>query len=81
MSELDDDIARGYLPNGEPLEARWGTSWWTERNSEDQIPDITECPKCHGAAYDLMADGIDCENCGKLSVDDLKPYYEKKGLP
>ena len=36
MSELDDDIARGCLKNGEPLEARRGSGWWSARPEQEQ---------------------------------------------
>jgi hypothetical protein len=76
MSELDDDIARGCLPNGEPIEARWGTGWWSQTDEpQGQEPEITQCPKCNGAAYELGVDGIDCENCGHLTREQLKIYY------
>ena len=75
MSELDDDIARGCLPNGEPIEARWGTGPWSETQSPQEGPDICQCPKCGGTAYDLAPNGIDCENCGKLTPVVLLPYY------
>lgn len=69
MSELDDDIARGCLPNGEPIEARWGTGWWSEYDREEE-PQIVQCPKCDGCAYFLGLDGIDCENCGKITQEE-----------
>jgi len=74
MSDLDDDIARGCLENGESIEARWGSGWWSERNSPNPEPDVCQCPFCNGCAYDLESDGIDCENCGKVSQ---KEYINK----
>ena len=38
MSELDDDIARGCLKNGEPIEARWGSGWWSQQPEQEQQP-------------------------------------------
>jgi hypothetical protein len=38
MSRFDDDIARGCLSNGEPLEALYGVGWWTEENEPDPDP-------------------------------------------
>jgi hypothetical protein len=42
MSELSDDIARGCLPNGEPIEARWGTGEWSQQPEQRQEPDPWE---------------------------------------
>ena len=39
MSELSDDIARGCLPNGEPIEARWGTGEWSSQQEQQPEPD------------------------------------------
>ena len=63
MSDLQDDIARGCLENGEPIEARWGTGWWSD-SGEEQEPDVCQCPFCNGTAYDLGQGGIDCTTCG-----------------
>ena len=30
----------------------------------------TQCPKCKGHAVDLFMEGIDCEECGRLSVEE-----------
>jgi len=29
---LDECIKRGCLPTGEPIEAKFGTGWWSEAN-------------------------------------------------
>lgn len=42
MSELSDDIARGCLENGEPIEARWGTGEWSAQPEQQQEPDPWE---------------------------------------
>jgi len=42
MSELSDDIARGCLENGEPIEARWGTGEWSREHEQQQEPDPWE---------------------------------------
>lgn len=31
MSKFEDDIARGCLESGEPLDALYGVGWWTEK--------------------------------------------------
>jgi hypothetical protein len=36
MSDLYDDIARGCLENGEPIEARWGSGWWSAQPDQEQ---------------------------------------------
>jgi len=60
---LETSLQRGCLPNGEPLEAAFGTGWWTEEPEPEPEPPITQCHICGGQAYDL-GDKIDCENCG-----------------
>jgi hypothetical protein len=78
MSELDDDIARGCLPSGEPIEARWGQGLWSETDEKDREPEIVQCPKCNGNAYFLGIDGIDCENCGKITQEEYLLLMENK---
>ena len=71
MSKRDDEwsfdanMERGYLPTGEPLEALYGTGYWTPQ--PDPEPEVVQCHICGGRAYDL-GDRIDCENCGVISV-------------
>lgn len=60
---FEANLARGHLPTGEPLEALYGTGWWTEE--PDAEPPVTQCPICGGRAYDL-GDWLDCENCGEV---------------
>lgn len=48
MSQLDDDIRRGCLSNGEPIEARWGQGYWSEADQEPERDpwDGEPCPDC-----------------------------------
>ena len=48
MSDLRDDIERGCLENGEPIEARWGTGYWTRQPEQEPEPEIypKPCPIC-----------------------------------
>lgn len=71
MSELDDDIARGYLENGEPLEAKWGTGWWSNYDEQQPEPEWGggECPFCHKEALYCNLDFHLCEHCGKTYKD------------
>jgi hypothetical protein len=81
MSDLDDDIARGCLKNGEPIEAKWGSGWWSGSpfDNQDPEPEIIQCPKCNGNAYFLGELGIDCENCGKITQEEyLKLVKERQ---
>ena len=38
MSKFEDDLARGCLPTGEPLECLYGTGWWTKIPAEEPDP-------------------------------------------
>jgi len=38
MSKFDDDMARGCLPTGEPLECLYGVGWWTEHDEPEPDP-------------------------------------------
>lgn len=38
MSRFEDDLARGCLPTGEPLECLYGMGWWTEMPEEEPEP-------------------------------------------
>ena len=48
MSKFDDDMARGCLPTGEPLECAYGVGWWTEMPEEEPEPEpeLKPCPFC-----------------------------------
>jgi len=39
MSKFDDDMARGCLESGEPLDALYGTGWWTKKDESEPEPD------------------------------------------
>jgi hypothetical protein len=69
MDDFLIDIERGYLKNGEPLEARWGTGWWTKRPEREPEYYGGECPYCYKEA--LYCDGtfLKCERCGKESEE------------
>jgi len=60
-----EDLERGHLVTGEPLEALYGTGWWTEDPRDPYCPPIIQCPVCGGQAYDLE-ETLDCENCGEI---------------
>jgi len=38
MSKFEDDLVRGCLPTGEPLECLYGMGWWTEIPEEEPAP-------------------------------------------
>jgi len=38
MSKFEDDIARGCLESGEPLDALYGVGWWTEMPEPEPDP-------------------------------------------
>ena len=61
------NLARGHLPNGEPLEALYGVGWWTELPEPEPEPPIVQCHICGGHAYDC-GEYIDCENCGEIRL-------------
>ena len=67
MSQFEDDLQRGCLETGEPLEAACGAGWWTEDPRNPYCPPIVQCPRCGGHAYDL-GDTLDCENCGETKT-------------
>lgn len=72
---FEANLERGCLPTGEPLEARYGTGWWSrEPRSESDCPPIVQCPHCNGHAYDL-GNKIDCENCGIVLLSDDGPAH------
>ena len=60
---LSECVDRGCLPTGEPIEALYGTGWWTEQEQEQEPWDVCECPQCHNAAYIWPDGSIDCERC------------------
>jgi hypothetical protein len=64
---FEANLERGHLPTGEPLEALYGTGWWTEEPQPD-CPPIVQCHICGGHAYDLGGK-IDCENCGIVYLE------------
>ena len=48
MGKFEDDLARGCLPTGEPLECLYGMGWWTkipeEKPAEEAKPIIEAAP-------------------------------------
>ena len=63
---LQDDIARGCLENGEPIEARWGSGYWSAQNEPEPDPwDGAPCPKCENMLHTYQgAFAEDCQKCG-----------------
>jgi len=59
---FQENMNRGCLPTGEPLEALYGGGPWSEEQAPDWPP-IVQCRICGCHAYDLGGE-IDCENCG-----------------
>ena len=61
MSKFEDDLARGCLPTGEPLECLYGMGWWTEipeekpAEPEPKAPGV--CEACGGDGTVLLTDG------------------------
>lgn len=76
MSEFDDDLARGYLENGEPLEARYGTGYWTQMPEPEPEYELGECPHCGQAAVYCMGEFCGCDKCGKKHEDELPESEE-----
>jgi len=72
MSELSDDIARGCLENGEPIEARWGTGEWSVEAQENTYPqpEGDYCPYCGEMAWFFMGQFVECPSCGRKAADD-----------
>jgi len=66
MSDLQEDISRGCLENGEPIEAKWGTGWWSGIGHE-QEPEWGggECPNCGKEAHYFGGKFVECEECGE----------------
>ena len=82
MSNLDDDIARGCLENGEPIEARWGTGWWSEEGrKQEPEPNFygADCPYCGKEAIFVEFYGkhefVECKHCGRKKMT-TKPIPE-----
>ena len=67
MSRFDDDVARGCLENGEPLDALYGVGWWTEMPEEEPEPEpepeLKPCPFC-GAMPTKLNSGYTCSTLG-----------------
>ena len=65
MDDFNADIERGYLENGESLEARWGTGWWTEQPEREPEYYGAECPFCNEEAWYCDDEFLRCEKCGR----------------
>jgi len=64
---FEENMDRGALPTGEPLECLYGAGWWSAEPAP--APPIVQCYQCGGHAYDLGHDRIDCENCGVILTE------------
>jgi len=67
MSKFEDDLARGCLPTGEPLECLYGTGWWTEMPEEEPEPDPVDL---HIAELEDRIAELETESA------ELKPYRD-----
>ena len=83
MSSLAEDIARGCLENGEPIEAKWGTGRWSVYDDAPD-PDFYQraCPDC--GCEDSYRWGLGnpedelvyCRNCG---IDKVGNSFSSEG--
>ena len=73
MSRFEEDVNRGCLANGEPLEALYGIGWWTEMPEPEPEHewDSGECPFCHSESYYLDDKFYECLEC-KHTWEDCK---------
>lgn len=76
MSDLNDDIRRGCLEDGQPIEARWGAGWWSYQRQEPEL-EYCQCPKCNGWAIETNFWEIYCEKCGVIDIRDLETDMSK----
>ena len=72
MNNLYDDIARGCLENGKPIEAAWGVGSWTEQPPQQPEPEFEggQCSHCGAEAWFFCGEFVECEACGKKAVHD-----------
>lgn len=67
MSEFSDDIDRGCLENGEPLEAKYGCGYWSKMpEKEPDLWDGEPCPNCGNVLLHTYDGNFveDCPECG-----------------
>ena len=69
MSRMDEDIARGCLANGEPLDALYGVGWWTPMPEREPEMEPGECPKCGKESIYFGGSFYECEICGAKASD------------
>lgn len=65
MGSLQEDISRGCLENGEPIEAEWGTGWWSEEIPPEPEFHGGECPKCGKDSWYCDGQFVECLECGE----------------
>jgi hypothetical protein len=61
---FEEDLSRGYLENGEPLEALYGTGYWTQMPEPELEYHGGECPFCGEEAWYCNGEFLSCEKCG-----------------
>jgi hypothetical protein len=66
MSSLQEDIKRGCLADGEPLEAKWGVGYWSVSPDPEPDPwDGAPCPVCGNMLHIYAGEfAEDCDQCG-----------------
>jgi len=74
MSRLYEDIERGCLENGEPIEAKWGTGFWSKQPEPE--PEIYQraCPICgceNSLFYGFHLDNDEHVYCKKCGIDKI----------
>ena len=65
MGRFEEDMNRGCLSTGEPLEALYGGGPWSDDILEHREPPVVQCYRCDGPAYDLGG-VLHCKNCGEI---------------
>ena len=61
---MNDDLSRGCLENGEPLEALYGVGWWTPMPEQEPDWTMEHCPYCGQGAHFWGGDFVECQECG-----------------
>ncbi len=81
MSKFDDDMARGCLPTGEPLECAYGVGWWTEMPEEEPEPEpeLKPCPFCGGTKI-CTEKSINLNYCDNCSAESNVEHWNTRPI-
>jgi hypothetical protein len=75
---FNEDMMRGHLENGEPLEAAYGVGSWSDIPEPEPEYYGADCPFCGEEAWFIEGQFVECAVCGKTHKDVFEEKIESE---